>query len=692
MALTETLAYPLPRTALSEVEIREEPAAVIDLRGVLDIFKRRRMWILLPALVCTIAASAIVWAMPPRFTATAQILLDLQGLRVLQNDLTPRADQSSDAQLADAESQLQVISSGEVLTAVVEREKLQDDPEFGGASPGLLESLFGHSSTAPTEQDRILRAVNVLRNRLVARRPDKTFVIDISIWSSNRDKAARLANDIANVYLEQQLAAKTAAAKRTNAALTARLAELRDRVSASAHRVEDYRAQHQIIGAGGQLISEQQLGELNNQLVLAQTAAAEQKSRYDDIVRLQRAHSDPDAIAEVIQSPTITALRGRYADAKRVWADETATLGPRHPKVEAAAAQVEQARNIIDDEVARIGKTALSDYNRAQANVEALQQKLQALKGEVSDTRQSLVRLRELEREADADRAIYDALLSRAKEVGEQEGVDNTNSRMITRAVPPANRSGPPRLLIVAGALGVGLLVGLGLALVRDQLASSSMLPHPRETESGLRVLASLPDCSKLPIPIFEPKSPQAAAIKRLFAALNLNAPAHARVVAVDSPGDADLRSLIALNLAICVGKAGKRVLWVESNRPSEPATRGRGTKAYDATARRAHGLFRTPWEGVKIMRIDVRAEDRRHRPSADDVRGALEVNASTSDLIVIDGDLLFRDGPLSDFVRSVDDALIVVQNDRTRGSQIKEALADLGTDRDKAAGLVLVG
>ena len=338
---------------------------------------------------------------------------------------------------------------GEVLTAVVQRETLQDDPEFGGPPPGLLESLFGHSTAAPTEQDRILRAVNVLRNRLVARRPDKTLVIDISVW-----QAARVANDIANIYLEQQIAAKNAAAKRTNRALVARLAELRERVSASAHRVENYRAQHELIGAGGQLISEQQLDEINNQLVLAQTAAAEQRSRYEDIVRLQRSHSDPDAIAEVIQSPTITALRGKYADAKRVWTDESATLGPRHPKVEAAAAQVEQARNLIEDEVARIGKTALSDYNRAQANVEALQQKPQALKGEVADTRQSLVRLRELEREADADRVIYDALLSRAKEVGEQEGVDNTNSRMIKRAVPPANRSGPPRMLIVAGALG----------------------------------------------------------------------------------------------------------------------------------------------------------------------------------------------------------------------------------------------
>jgi polysaccharide biosynthesis transport protein len=692
MALTELSTDPLPRTAPSDVEVREEPAAVIDLRGVLDVLKRRQLWILLPALVSTIAALVVTLSMAPRFTATAQILLDLQGLRVLQNDLTPRADQSSDAQLTDAESQLQVISSGEVLTAVVQREMLQDDPEFGGAPPGLLESLFGHSTAAPTEQDRILRAVNVLRNRLVARRPDKTFVIDISVWSSNREKAARLANDIASIYLEQQIAAKTAAAKRTNTALVARLAELRERVSASAHRVEDYRAQHQLIGAGGQLISEQQLGEINNQLVLAQTAAAEQRSRYEDIVRLQRSHSDPDAIAEVIQSPTITALRGKYADAKRVWADESATLGPRHPKVEAAAAQVEQARNLIEDEVARIGKTALSDYNRAQANVEALQQKLQALKGEVADTRQSLVRLRELEREADADRVIYDALLSRAKEVGEQEGVDNTNSRMITRAVPPANRSGPPRMLIVAGALGVGLLVGLGLALVRDQLASSSVPRRPPKTEFGLRVLASLPDCSELPMPIFEPKSSQAAAIKHLFAALNLDERApRAKVVAVDSPGNTELSSLIALNLA---GKAGERVLWIEGDSQAEAnaSARGGGDRPYEANARRAYGLFRTPWQGVKIMRIGGQTDNTRLRSSVSDTSDQLSADAGTFDLIVIDAALLFQDGPLSDFMRSVDDVLIITQDDRTGRRRVQEALTQLGPDRNKVAGLVLVG
>lgn len=280
---------------------------------------------MLSAAVCTIGALVFAYTLPTRYTATAQILLDLQGLHVLQNDLTPRADQSADAQLADAESQLQVVSSGTVLTSVVEREKLQDDPEFGAVPPGLLGSLLdGRSNLEP--QDRILNAVRILHDHLTVRRPDRTFVIDVSVWSEDRIKAARIADAVATIYIDKQLAAKTDAAKRTNATLVSRLAELRERVSLSAHRVEDYKAQHKIIGAGGQLLSEEKLSALNNQLVLAQTATAEQLSRYEDIKRLQREHSDTDAVAEAIQSPTITALRSKYADAKRSLAYEGADL------------------------------------------------------------------------------------------------------------------------------------------------------------------------------------------------------------------------------------------------------------------------------------------------------------------------------------------------------------------------------
>src|SRR4029079_10526476 len=175
MALIETLPNGLIRPVTID-QPRPAPAAVIDLRDIFGIIRRQRGWVLWPVAICTIGALIVAFTLPPRYTATAQILLDVKGLRVLQSDLNARAEQPRDTQLADAESQLQVVSSGGVLTAVVEREKLQDDPEFGAAPPSLLSSLLSLFGVHGPEETPTDKAVRILAKRLVTKRPDKTFV------------------------------------------------------------------------------------------------------------------------------------------------------------------------------------------------------------------------------------------------------------------------------------------------------------------------------------------------------------------------------------------------------------------------------------------------------------------------------------------------------------------------------------
>ncbi|HML06945.1 MAG TPA: exopolysaccharide transport family protein [Xanthobacteraceae bacterium] len=688
MALIEAVPHRPVRSAGLE-EPRPAPAAVIDLRDIFAIVQRQRGWILWPVIVCTMAALVVALALPTRYTATAQILLDVKGLRVLQSDLTPRAEQSGDTQLADAESQLQVVSSGGVLTSVVEREKLQDDPEFGAATPGLLSSIID-PDRGP--EDRVLKAMRSLQRRLGVRRPDKTFVLDVSVWSEEPAKAARIANAIATVYLEQELASKTDAAKRTNAALVSRLAELGERVSRSAHRVEDYKAQNRIIGASGQLVNEQQLSELNNQLVLARTVTAEQRARYEDIQRLQRNHSEPDTIAEVTGSATITALRSKYAEAKQAEANASAILGPRHPSVAAAAAQVEQSRRLIDEEVSRIANTALSEYNRAYANEEALERNLEMLKGDAVSTNQALVRLRELEREAESDRAVYAAFLNRAKEVGEQEGVNDSNSRIITRAIAPTTKSGPPRMLIVAGSLVIGLIAGLGLALLRDQFDPVIRSQRQLAAEFGMRVLAIVPDLIAASSPVFARASRQSAAMQRLRSALRSARPTgDATVVLVTSPDSPDARSVVALNLAIRAGGDGERVLLVDGDRQQQAmmlAVRDEDGEEQERLTSLANRVVRTPWERVKFLRVSPPAGN--DRQMAYDLRDAVMSRVDKFDLIVVDGGLLSSDPVVRTFPAPVDDIVIVVERGRTRRDHLREGLEALGANEAKLSGAVL--
>ena len=679
-----------PSSARPVDEDKAAPAAVIDLRDLFATVRRQGKWIFWSTLICTLIGTTAAFLLPIRYTATAQILLDVHGLQVMQGDLTPRADRASDALLADAESQLQVVSSGSVLMSVVEREKLQDDPEFGAAPPGLLasvlSSLFGGPSKA---EDRVLKATRVLQARMGTRRPDKSFVIDITVSSKNPDKAARLANAIATVYLEREFEARTEASKRTSGTLQSRLAELRERAARSAHRVEEFKEQNKIVGASGELVTEQQLSALNRQLATARAATAERRARYEDVRRLQRNSAEPDAIAEAIESPTITALRSQYAEAKQAEANKSAILGPRHPQVIAAAAQVTQSRRRIDEELSRIAETALSDFNRARANEEEIQRSVDALKGDVTKTNQQMVRLRELENEAESDRAVYTAFLNRAKEIGEQKDVNDSNSRIITRAVPPTSKSFPPRLLIIAGSFVFGLIGGSMIGLLRDQFNPTIVSARDLASAFRIRVLAELSDFTDAPSPVFASGSPQAAAMRRLLGFLRSNRGKGAVTLLTSPPGSADIRPVIALNLAVCAGAEGARVLLAVSDFDERDIGGSATSRDRDYRGPRdfADGISQTPWPGVEFLRLPV-AGYQRH--VFERLRDLIAEKADAYDLIVIDDGLSSAESVVLGHPSFLQNVIMVVESGHTRRDELQEGLDALNQGRARLTGAVL--
>ena len=123
--------------------------------------------------------------------------------------------------------------------------------------------------------------------------------------------------------------------------------------------------------------------------------------------------------------------------------------------------------------VGYIAAGAGSDLERAVANQDSLQKSLASLKIEAASTSRDQIRLRELEREAEAERAVYGTFLTRARETGEQVSIDTTNARVITPAEPPYGASWPPRLILLAGAGLIGLSFGAGLALLREAGATA---------------------------------------------------------------------------------------------------------------------------------------------------------------------------------------------------------------------------
>jgi uncharacterized protein involved in exopolysaccharide biosynthesis len=432
-----------------------------------------RYWMAIVALAVIGGAVAYIASrvMTPRFMSTAQIFVDPRGLQVFDNELTPR-QQDSNTAINFVESQARIVTSQSVLSRVVDTEHLTEDSEFngqGGASWAmtLLRSLgLGRASEESLEQ-RERTALNALYDRVIVRRPERTFVIEVTVRAADAEKAARLANAVAHAYIDSQTAARAEAARRATLSLTNRLDELRTRVRTAEERVEEFRRRNGLVGTRTQLVSEQQLTDANTQLGQAQSRVAEAQARQEQIQASLRNTSQAGALPEAVLSPTIAALRGQQAEARRRLADAQTEFGPRHPSVRNAQAQVADLERAISDELGRIAQAARADLDRARSSEAAQRRIVEELSRQTSDVGQAFVELRELQREVDVNRNLLQAFLARSRETSELERVDTNNARIITVAQPPRDRVFPPRGVVMALAgivLGAGL--GIGLALL----------------------------------------------------------------------------------------------------------------------------------------------------------------------------------------------------------------------------------
>ncbi|MBZ9770076.1 lipopolysaccharide biosynthesis protein [Mesorhizobium sp. CA6] len=552
--------------AIAPAPVYHAPApapATVELGDLGRILLRRRKLIFATVALLTIATLIYAFLTPALYSSTAQIIIDPQDLQVVTNDVNPSRI-SPDGGITQVESQVSVAQSNGVLLRAIKATNLTENPDFNGQGGlgGWLGMFFGSG-----DGDRTAETLDALRRRLAVKRDDKVLVLNIIITAKSADLAAELANAIAQAYLDDQAEARSKAAADASDAISARLEDQRKRVEQAANAVETYKAEHNMVMAGGNLVSDQELTDLNTQLTAAQTRTAQLKAQVD---QLRRQGSAPDATSEAMRSPVIASLRAQEATLVDQISQFGTALGPRHPSMISAQQQLSDLRKLISRELGRLVAAAETDYQRALANQKELEAKVASLKGKSLDTDQASVRLRELQRDLDAVRTVYANYLQRAQETREQTNVNSTNARIISEAMPALKKSWPPKGLLIFGAIFGGLALGIGMALIAEYLSPTVLSANQMQSAIEAPVLGVLPGRGRRRSGAAAQKTDAVAglALQRIAAATRRppDWPLVPSILVASPPEDKAERSRVAWQLANAAAARGRRVLFIDMN------------------------------------------------------------------------------------------------------------------------------
>ena len=431
-------------------------APALDVDGIASMLRRRAAFIAAVTLACVGICLAWILLSAPRYIASGRILLDVPGARIAGSG-APAGP--GEAGTIDVENQIYTLTSRSVYDRVIRQEKLETDPLFGGKSKGILSALLASVGLARAVDPHAIalrqldRAVSIVRN-------PGSHTVDVNVVTSDRDMSARIANAVMDCYVDEQASAGRKTSPDAAAPLGVRLETLQARLRDAEQRYEVFRGENRTVVANGSANAEKQIIELSAQ---ASTAEAKLNGLRSTLGQLQRARKTLDAggIPNVVRGGEIGALGNRYAAAKQLELDLSETLGPRHPDLIIARMRATEAKRLLEQAIRDTVQSTSAELEQARSAVSQLKSRLDASKQDQTKSTEIIARLKELERDMEASRVAYQAVLARSRELGGQQRTDSSNARILSRATAPLEPSGA----FPFGALFTSLLLGLGLGV-----------------------------------------------------------------------------------------------------------------------------------------------------------------------------------------------------------------------------------
>jgi succinoglycan biosynthesis transport protein ExoP len=440
-------------------------------------------------------------SLPRTYTAYASLAIEGQQIAIPQLQGALRSDDLPDP-MPIVRTEMQALTSQALLQDVVDKLGIAKNPEFNPAlrQPTLpdriksaLTSLLPHgpaSSPAPGPDESVINAVE---HALSTFQDNRSLVISLGFTSQDPRLAATFVNTLISEYLSQREGQRSHANAGANAALLTRIGQAKSELDGLEQKMSDLRSQSDIVAVRAGSVGQQQVEELATAAARASVARTELQADWNRVAELQK-RGEIDALAGVLDSPTVARLRDQEAEASAKLASLQAHYGVNYPGVRSAAADLHAIRAQLGGESGRIVASLGAQLEAARQKESDLASQLAAARHSGVEAENANAQLAQLSKEADTRRALYQTLLQSEQQT-EAEPADAhvAEIRVLSPAIAPGNPSGPKSKLITAMAGLTGLVFGCGIALLRQHEAGGAAGAADLLWATGLVVLETLP-------------------------------------------------------------------------------------------------------------------------------------------------------------------------------------------------------
>lgn len=549
----------------------------IDLLKYWQVINHHKWGILGLSFVIVLITALVVFSMQPIYRATATLLIESQEANVVSIEEVYGLDTRNAGYYA---TQFEILKSRELSEKVIRQLNLISHPEF---DPEQQPSRFNFDwrSWLPiaqkekkplSEEDRWFALVNAFQSRLTISPVRKTQLVNINFEAYDPRLAAQVANKLAEVYIENHLEARLEMTETATVWLTRQLDSLKIKVNEAERRLQDFREKEDLINLEGvRTLSTKEMQEIISSLVKVRKERAEAENLYSQVNVIKRnPNKSYESIPAILNHKLVQDLKAAEAKAERKIAEYKKRYGPKHPKMIAAKTELNAVRENLKKQIDSIVAGIENDYNIAVKNENTLTLAMAKTKKEIQKINRKEFQLRELEREVETTRKLYDTFFTRFQEASATSDLQTVNARIMDKAVMPRVPAKPKKKLILILAFIVSLMLGVFLAFLLEFLDNTIKGTHDVAEKLGTPIIGVVPLAKvsrqeKLdPLKIFSTNdflgiSESIRSIRTGLILSGLDNPHKVTLVTSSVPGEG--KTTLASSLAISLGQLGSVLL-----------------------------------------------------------------------------------------------------------------------------------